>query len=231
MVQAWILRLILRMMGWKVDPKFPAEARRSVLVAAPHTSNWDAFFMLAAGIILRLKVRFAIKKGWLRFPMNLLFRPLGAIGIQRGAKAGEAGRNSVVETMVALFEQQREMVVAVAPEGSRRYQLGWKTGFYYTALGAGVPVSLGFLDYRTKTAGILGVYHLTGDLNADIFEIQKAYSHVVAKFPYKTTVGAGRVESRPETTSNESGDLSKKPSSVNGFPPCEPPVEFSPEGD
>ena len=231
MIQAWILKWILRVMGWKVDLNLPPEARRSVLVAAPHTSNWDAFFMLAAGIVLRLKVRFAIKKGWLRFPMNLLFKPLGAIGIDRGPKVREKGRSSVVETMAGLFQQQEDLVVAVAPEGSRRFQLGWKTGFYYTALKAKVPVSLGYLDYRTKTAGVMGIYHLTGDLNADIFEIQKAYAHVEAKFPHKTCVGAGRAESRPEVAPEDTGDGSKEAASANGFPPCDSPVEFSHEGD
>ena len=178
-----MLKLILRLMGWKADPKLPEGVDRCIMVAAPHTSNWDAFFMLAACIVLGVKIRFAIKKEWLRFPMGLLFRRLGAIGVDRGAKTTGTERVSTVTAMAELFEKHEKLTIVVAPEGSRGYRQDWRTGFYHTAVLANVPIAFGYLNYATKTAGVGGIYHPTGDTETDMAAIKTFYKDIVPKHP------------------------------------------------
>ncbi len=151
------------------------------MVAAPHTSNWDLVYARAALYILRVPVKFTIKKEWVRFPLSLILYPLGAIPIDRQPKG--IRRTSMVDTMVALFEQREHLIILVTPEGTRKYAKKWKSGFYFTALRANVPIVLGYLDYRDKEAGIGGVFQPTGDRDKDVEEIKAFYRTKTAKFP------------------------------------------------
>lgn len=172
--------------GWKVDPHRPEGVDRSVMVAAPHTSNWDGFFMIATGYALRLKFRFAIKKEWLGFPMGLLLKPLGAIGVDRSPQEPGGKRPSLTEALAALYEKRKDLVIVIAPEGSRGAKDRLRTGFYHTALMAGVPISLGYLDYGRKVAGVGKVIFPTGNMEADLAEIMAFYRSIKPKFPGKS---------------------------------------------
>jgi len=178
-----LFRLFFKLHGWKLDTNIPKEAQRCVLIAAPHTSNWDFVYARAAFDWLKIPLKFTIKKEWIRFPMNLVLVPMGALGIDRTPKKVGDPRLSMVEVMADLFNQHQNLAMMVTPEGTRKKNPQWKTGFYYVALKANVPIVCGFLDYKTKTAGMGLVIYPTGDLQSDMKKIMEFYQNITAKFP------------------------------------------------
>lgn len=184
----WISRFIFWLFGWKIDRSLQADYRRCVMIAAPHTSNWDFIFARAAFFLLDIPVRFTVKQEWVRFPFNYVFNPLGAIAIDRRPKKAGDPRPSMVESMIRLFDNNRSLVVLVTPEGTRSYRDKWKTGFYHVALGAGVPIGLGYLDFKNKVAGVGKMIYPTGDMEKDMREIMAFYKHIPPKHPEKFSV-------------------------------------------
>lgn len=136
------------MKGWKRANDPPEEIRRCVLLAAPHTSNWDFVYTLAFGFDLGIKFKVAIKHFWTRFPLGLLIKPLGGIGIRRDKERIE--NQSQAELMAELFERYDDLTLTIAPEGTRRLRTKWKKGYYYVALKAKVPIVPVFLDYGNR---------------------------------------------------------------------------------
>ena len=176
------------LMGWKVDPNVPEGVHRCVMIASPHTSNWDFPLARAAFAILKIPVRFTIKDSWFKFPFNLIFGPLGGIAINRKPKKEGEERPSMVESMAALFEGKKELVVLVTPEGTRSYREEWKSGFYHVAKLANVPVGLGYLDYKNKIAGVGKIVHLSDDMAADMKIIMEFYQDIAPKHKDKFSV-------------------------------------------
>jgi 1-acyl-sn-glycerol-3-phosphate acyltransferase len=183
----WFFRLlgktIIWLSGWKVDQRLKADFSRCVMVAAPHTSNWDFVLARAAFEVMEIPVRFTIKKEWVDGPLGFLIKALGAIGIDRKPKKAGEPRLSYVEAMTHLFEEQERLVVLVTPEGTRSKASEWKTGFYHVAKAAGVPIALGYLDYGKKVAGIGKVLELSDSMEKDMHEIMAFYSRIEARFP------------------------------------------------
>ena len=180
-----IAKLIFWLYGWKVDSNVPKEAWRCVMIAAPHTTNWDFVFARAAFEILGLPVRATVKKEFIRFPLKSLMLWLGAIPIDRSPKKPGEQRRSLTEAMVNLFEGKDHLAVMVTPEGTRSLRKEWKTGFYYVAKGAKVPIGLGYLDYKNKVAGVGGMIHPSGNMEADMQKIMAFYRNIPGKFPEK----------------------------------------------
>ena len=174
--------------GWKVDLVDLRDYTKGVVLAAPHTSNWDMVYSGACFDILGLPVKFAIKKEWLRFPFGILFRSMGAIGIDRSPRTGFTKRKSTVEAISELFDANDELLIMIAPEGTRSHTVRWKTGFYHIALKANVPLMLGYLDYKTKTAGIGKVIYPSGNIKLDMQEIIDFYRPIAPKHPHKFAV-------------------------------------------
>lgn len=183
-----IARLFLFLMGWKVEKNLPEGVDRCVMIASPHTSNWDFPFMRAAFSVLKIPVRFTIKDSWFKFPFNLIFGPLGGIAINRTPRTPGEERPSTVEAMAALFEGRDRLVVLVTPEGTRSYRDEWKSGFYHVAKLAGVPICLGYLDYDKKIAGVGKVVHLSDNMSADMKKIMAFYNEIGPKHPEKFSV-------------------------------------------
>lgn len=170
--------------GWHVNPNVPENYERSVMLAVPHTSNWDIVYARAAFALLRVPVKFTIKKEWLRPPFGWLIKPLGGIGIDRSPKQPGEPRQSMVEAMAELFDKHPgSFVVLVTPEGTRSLSKQWKSGFYHVAKQAGVPITLGYLDYAKKEAGVGAIVYLTDDYEADMRKIMDFYRDKTAKFP------------------------------------------------
>lgn len=169
--------------GWKVAGTLPPNVHRAVMIAAPHTSNWDFVWTRAAFFIMKVPVRYTVKKELLTFPLNLILKPLGAIGIDRTKKNESGERQSMTEAMIALFEGEDKMIVLVTPEGTRSYNPNWKTGFYRVAEGANVPILCGFLNYETKTAGVGISVYPNGELDEQMEEIKAFYRPIKGKFP------------------------------------------------
>lgn len=179
----WLGRTILSLSGWRLNPTLPEGYERSIMLAVPHTSNWDIWYARWAFVALGVPVRFTIKREWLRFPFGLLLRPLGAIGVDRRPKHPGEERTSMVEAMAALFEGRQRLAIMITPEGTRSLRTEWKTGFYYAALQANVPISFGYLDYAKKEAGVGGILHPTGNIAADMKAIMDFYKDKKGKYP------------------------------------------------
>ena len=177
-----ISALIFKIKGWKVkiDPKLIKNNKQFVLLGIPHTSNWDAVYFTGAVFLRKIKTHFLIKKEWMRFPFNLIFKPIGGIGVNNKSKNG-AKSSIVIEEIVQLFNEKKELIIAIAPEGTRSFNPNWKTGFYQIALQSKVPIALGFLDYKNKIAGITDIFLPTGNLHADLIKISEYYSKFTGK--------------------------------------------------
>ena len=180
-------RFIFRVTGWKLDKNVPPQIKRCIVIAAPHTSNWDYWYAMAAFIIYRLKIRYAIKKEWIRFPFNLITKPLGGIGIDRSAKKEGKPRLSQTEALMALFKENDELILLLTPEGTRRKNKHWRTGFYHVAKECNVPILLGYVDYQKKIAGIGKIIYPT-DIDKDMKEIMQFYKQFHAKYPENFSV-------------------------------------------
>ena len=174
----WLALAYCWLGGWRILRETP-DARKYVIIAAPHTSNWDFIYTLACALILRIRPRIMMKDAWFRRPLGPVFRWLGAVPIDRSQAHG------VVAQSIEAFKRKDEFLLVVPPSGTRRKVRYWKTGFYRIADGAGVPIALGFLDYRRKVAGFGPMFQTTGDMAADMVAIQHFYSDINGKYPRK----------------------------------------------
>lgn len=186
----WISKGLLWLFGWKVDEQhIPAEAVRCVMIAAPHTSNWDLWYARLAFFIMGIPLKFTIKREWMVFPLNLLIGPLGGIGIdRRSRREGRKDMGSYIAMMANLFNKRDRLALLVTPEGTRSKRTEWKMGFYHVAKKANVPVCLGYLDYGRKVAGVGGPVFLTDNMEADLQKIMAFYQHIPPKYPDKFSV-------------------------------------------
>lgn len=179
-----IAQWILKLHGWKVDMNIPNETERCVMIAAPHTSNWDFYFMRLAFFVLQIPLKVTIKDVFTKFPFGLIIKPLGGIGINRKKSAQERGGKSYLEQMKDFFEKFERIAVVFTPEGTRARNDKWKTGFYYTALGAEKPICLGYLDYKKKVAGVGSlVVYPSGDIEKDMRLISDFYRDIAPEYP------------------------------------------------
>jgi 1-acyl-sn-glycerol-3-phosphate acyltransferase len=167
-------RFVLRVMGWRVDGNIP-NVRKLVIIAAPHTSNWDFIVGIAAKLALGLEVRFLGKDTLFRFPLGSLMRAWGGIPVDRSAS------HDVVKTVVEEFARRERLVFGVAPEGTRKRVARWRTGFYHIAHGAGVPVLPVALNFGARAVQIGAPFSTTGDVDADVRELQRCFAGVRGK--------------------------------------------------
>ena len=178
----------LKLMGWETDNHWPENLSQCVMIAAPHTSNWDALYARLALKALGVNVRLTIKDSYMKFPLGPFVRAMGGIGIDRRPKQAGEPRPSMVQVMTDLFKHHPELVMLVTPEGTRARQEQWKTGFYYVAVNAGVPIALAYMDYEQKKAGVGKIIHPTGNFEEDMAEIMDFYAGIQAKFPEEFSV-------------------------------------------
>ena len=166
---ALVARVGLRLSGWRVEGQFPADSRY-VLIGAPHTSNWD--FPLALGVCFacNVKIYWMGKSSLFRGLAGLVMRWLGGIPVNRNKPGGLVGQ------MITAFGRQPELVLAIPPEGTRSRVSEWKTGFYYIAQRAGVPVLPVYVDGARKVVGIALLFYPTGDLEGDLPKIRAIYA-------------------------------------------------------
>lgn len=176
-VMRWLARWVYRWCGWSVAGETP-EQSKVVIIAAPHTSNWDFFYTLCLAFIFKLKPAIMMKDDWFFWPLGSIFKWLGAIPVDRRRA------NNMVAQSIAAFNDRESLMLVVPPSGTRGKVVRWKTGFYHIAHGAGVPILLGFLDYKTKTGGFGPTFHPTGDISRDMPEIRLFYRSVSGKHPH-----------------------------------------------
>jgi 1-acyl-sn-glycerol-3-phosphate acyltransferase len=172
----WVGRTWLKAFGWTVEGGRP-DARKAVLVAAPHTSGWDLPFTLAVAYSLDLEMSWVGKKELFRAPFGPFFRFLGGVPVDRSGSKGFVG------AVGDLFRRSEELHLVLSPEGTRGRATRWKTGFYYMAIEADVPIILGFLDYEKKVGGLGNVFRPSGDPRRDLTLIRDFYANVKGKHP------------------------------------------------
>jgi 1-acyl-sn-glycerol-3-phosphate acyltransferase len=175
-VMRWIALMIFRFAGWKPAGKRPYISKY-VIIAAPHTSNWDFLYTVCLAFILEIKPFIMMKGSWFRWPMGPFLGWLGAIPVDRSKS------NHVVARSIQAFRSHPRLALVVPPSGTRRRVMSWKTGFYHIAKGADVPIVLGYLDYRRKVGGIGPVVRPTGNMEADMKIIRGFYADISGKYP------------------------------------------------
>ena len=182
---SWLSRVFRRALvgmyksgGWRAHGIVP-EPRKFVLIAAPHTSNWDFVYFLGLTNDLGIKPHFMAKTSLFRWPFTNFMLDMGGVPVDR------TSNKNYVQQMIDEFARRDEFMLTIAPEGTRGTVKAWKTGFYHIAMGAGVPLVLGMMDYESKTGGLGPAIWPTGDYKADMAEVAKIYAKVKPKHPAK----------------------------------------------
>lgn len=178
----------LNLLGWEIDNHWDLNIDQCVMIAAPHTSNWDALYARLALKALGVNVRITIKDSYMKFPLGPFVRAMGGIGIDRSPKAAGQERPSMVEVMSELFNKHPKLVMLVTPEATRAKQEQWKTGFYHIAVTAGVPIALAYMDYAKKKTGVGKIIYPSGDMDKDMTEIMAFYAQISGKIPNNFSV-------------------------------------------
>ena len=173
-------KAIVKLMGWRFEGEFPAE-KKLMVAMAPHTSNWDFFVAMPFLMAMRIKVSYMMKKEAFIFPFKRLFIALGGLPTDRKAAGGMAKQIS------SAYRQHDQMWVAIMPEGTRKKTAKWKTGFLRIAYAANVPVLLIAWDFPNKRICVDSLYRPTGDLDTDMYEIQKRFHKYQGANPQNQT--------------------------------------------
>jgi 1-acyl-sn-glycerol-3-phosphate acyltransferase len=173
-----VARFVLRLTGWRTHV-IPPRTSRYVLIGAPHTSNWDFVIMLLLMSAECIPIRWMGKDSLFRWPLGVFWRSLGVIPVNRRE------RTNLVDQVAALFDEPDQLIIGLSPEGTRHRASHWRTGFYYIALKADVPIVMAYIDYENKVAGLGPSLKPTGDIHADFMMIRDFYSGIVGKYPQK----------------------------------------------
>jgi len=178
---------LLKVFGWSTVNNFP-DAKRYVVIAVPHTSNWDfplgILYIVSSGVPFRYMGKDALFK----WPHKYLFKALGGFAVDRGNKT------KFTTKMADFINSQDEIALALAPEGTRSNIKYWRTGFYYIALEANIPIALAYFDYTKKEVGIGSSFMPSGDINADMQIIRDYYQNIKGRHPKKQ----GPIEIKPQ---------------------------------
>jgi len=172
----WALLRFYKSAGWRATGTVPQE-RRFVLIAAPHTSNWDFLYFIGLTQELGITPNFMAKRSLFRWPWRNFMLDMGGVPIDRSSA------NNVVDQMAGEFAQRDEFMLTIAPEGTRGEVGRWKTGFYHIAVAAKVPLVVGMMDYSTKTGGLGPAIMPSGDFDADMAKVKPLYDSVVPRHP------------------------------------------------
>ncbi len=186
----WIL--LLKILGWKVKGNFP-DLKNSVVIMGPHTSNWDSFIGKIYINYIGIRYRVLAKKELFKFPGNILMRALYAIPIDRKNKY-----ISQTQQIVNVLNENKNMHILLAPEGSRKLATRWKKGFYHIAHEAKVPIVVITIDYKTKTIEVKGVVNSQQSLREVMINVNEKFTNIWAKFPENFSVDLMKEEKEQE---------------------------------
>lgn len=172
-----VAKLVLKITGWKIIGQPPAQ--KSIVVMAPHTSNLDFLLGWLGYTSLGIKSHFLIKKEVFKWYSAGLIKAMGGIPVDRSHST------NVVMQVTEEFSRRNKFIVTITPEGTRKLNRNWKRGFYHIAVSAGVPISLGFLDYARKEGGFGPTFIPSGDFEKDIMKLTEFYKTKGARYPEK----------------------------------------------
>ncbi|MBI1280920.1 MAG: glycerol acyltransferase [Anaerolineaceae bacterium] len=175
---AKLAQLIFKIAGWTISgelPNFP----KMMMVGAPHTSNWDGAIFYLFTLAVRTHIHFLGKHTLFKPPFGALMRWAGGIPVNRSTTF------NAVDQVVAAFNEHESMALVIAPEGTRSRTEYWKTGFYYIALKAQVPIVMLYVDYPRRNCGVGPYFMPSGDIKADFKLIQDFYADKEGLHPEK----------------------------------------------
>lgn len=175
----FIYNFFFKLFGWKIQGSIPTELKQYVMVVAPHTSNWDFLVGLASRSILKIDTRYVGKKELFRWPFGWLFRKLGGYPVDRSRNT------NFVDAVADLFKEHKDFSICLTPEGTRSYAPNWKTGFYYIAQKAGIPVLMVGFDYGSKMIVIAPPFYPSGDIENDVEKMKQFFRKMKGKIPEK----------------------------------------------
>ena len=165
----------LKPLGWTLDIHALSQIKKSIIIEAPHTSNWDFFIGILAAKASGIKFYFIIKKEWEKPILGVLLKKLGAIFIDRYQTTGLT--NKITE----IFKKMPEGHIIFTPEGTRSRVKKWKTGFYFVAHESHLPISVGYIDYKEKKVGIDHTFYPSGNIQDDCEKLRKFYQTIHPK--------------------------------------------------
>lgn len=168
------------LLGWKIVGEFSQEVKKTVVIIAPHTSWHDFYIGAFARKLLKVQINFIAKKELFDSAFGWYFKWMGGEPIDRSSS------QNTVDQIVDIFNSKSEFRLAIAPEGTRKKVITWKTGFYYIAKKANVPITSVAFDYKTKTISISKPFYVSGDYQKDLRHIQSFFSDAVGKVPEYT---------------------------------------------
>jgi len=171
----WFSRTLLNLRGWELDFSATEHVERCVIIGAPHTSNWDLPCALLLAFSQDMPIYWMGKIQIFRFPFKRLMMWLGGVPIDRSRSL------NVVSQAIGQLQNTDNLYLVIAPEGTRSKVEQWKTGFYHIADGAGVPILPAYIDHKARRAGIYKAYKTSGDVEADVAEIQELYGDLLKR--------------------------------------------------
>ncbi len=180
-------KIILKLIGWRANVTLPQE-KKYVLIGAPHTSNWDLPIAMLCFWSVSTSLTWIGKKQLFVGPLGIILRTMGGIPVDRSIRTG------FIEQMVQQFNNRDEMILGLTPEGTRSKTEHWKTGFYYIALQAKIPICLAYVDFPNKTIGFGEMLQASGDIEKDFKIIRNFYRSKQGKHPENQ----GPIEIRPQ---------------------------------
>ncbi len=187
-VKRLIGRTYLWLLGWRCEGELPT-ADKYVVIAAPHTSNWDMPAMIAFAWAFGMpSMTWMGKDSLFRFPLKTLLTWLGGLPIERSES------HNLVESLAEEFGRRDQMVLAIPPSGTRGRRDYWKSGFYFIARAAGVPIAMSFLDYSQKRGGFGPTLVPGEDLQADMDLVRAFYQGKIGRYPDKMSTIRLRAE-------------------------------------
>ncbi len=169
--------VVLRLIGWRAENRLDGTPRKAIILAAPHTSNWDFLLFLMIVFALRINMNVLIKHTIFWFPLGAFLRYCGAIPVDRRAAGAR------VKELASTFSAYDDMILLITPEGTRSPRTHWKTGFYHMAEAADVPVIIAFVDTENKTAGLDHLMPISGDVEADMAHVYGFYDQLKGLVP------------------------------------------------
>ncbi len=191
---SFLTRIIWRVIQWKYrkdgwsEINSVPDVRRCIVIAVPHTSNWDFIYIMGAKAALNIPLSFVGKASLFRWPFGTMMREMGGVPVDRSKTT------NFVDAMIAEFARRDEFMLTIAPEGTRGKVKKWKTGFYHIAVGANVPLVIGMMDYAKKQVGLVSAFMPTGDYAKDMARVSEFYRTTTPRHPQQGTPDFGTVD-------------------------------------
>ncbi|MBN2595153.1 1-acyl-sn-glycerol-3-phosphate acyltransferase [Labilibaculum sp.] len=181
-MKAKISKLLMQLFGWKYIGDIP-QVKKAVVIAVPHTSNWDFVWGKLALLSYNIPIKVLMKKEMFVFPLKYIWKSWGVIPVNRSVKG------NMTDELAKEFASRESLYLSIAPEGSRSLRSEWKKGFYYIALKANVPIYLAEINYEEKTLTCGEAFYPTGDVEKDMITIKSKYINCKPKYPENFTTG------------------------------------------